>query len=171
MRYVPILRERVLAVDPHCGGFGFALLEDEPFQLVDWGLCSCRRADPRSCLHAIERLICRYHPTLLVLEDWHSSAENRREALESFIEGIAEVFVNGIAIHCYPRSAVRETFAATGALTKYQIAQVIARHFSELEPRLPRPRQAWETEDRRMSLFGAVSLAITHFDGHRMVTW
>jgi Holliday junction resolvasome RuvABC endonuclease subunit len=162
MRYEPLLHQRVLAVDPHRGGFGFAVLEDEPFQLVDWGTCSCHRTEHGSCLLSIERLIAQYQPTLFVLEDWKSSLEYRRVALEDFVERISGIFSNGIAVRCYSRAAVREAFASTGALSKYQIAQVIAARFPELEPRLPRPRKAWEGEDRRMSIFDAASFAITH---------
>ena len=63
--------------------------------------------------------------------------------------------------HChFSRAEVRTGF---GLATKRQIAEAIAREFPELEPRLPPVRKIWMSEDRRMSIFDAVSLAITFF--------
>lgn len=161
MKYEFLKRERALALDPTRGGFGFVVLEDEPLQLLDWGVAMCRRHG--SCLDAVERLITSYKPTVLVIEDWTAAGSLRRPVLEDFVARVAGIFVNGVAIRSYSRLLIRDAFAPVGALTKYQIAQVLAARFPEIAPRLPKPRQVWEAEDPRMSIFDAASLALAHF--------
>ena len=58
---------------------------------------------------------------------------------------------------------IRQAFSETGAVTKHEIAQVLAKDFPELAPRLPPVRRIWMTEDCRMAIFDAASLALTFF--------
>ncbi len=52
---------------------------------------------------------------------------------------------------------------ASGSVDRYEIAKTIARWLYAFEPMLPRPRKIWKSDDRRMSMFDAASLALTHF--------
>jgi hypothetical protein len=58
---------------------------------------------------------------------------------------------------------VRQLFAADGAVTKFQIAKIIAEEILELAPRLPGERKIWLPEHANMSIFDAASLALTYF--------
>jgi hypothetical protein len=66
----------------------------------------------------------------------------------------------GTSTASFSRAAVRACF---GLGTKRQIAEAIAREFPELGPRLPPVRKIWMSEDRRMGIFDAVSLAVSFF--------
>jgi len=161
--YHPIETERILAVDPLPRGFAFAVLEEDPFRLVDWGVATTPRKEPLGMLASLDRVIRRYDPSVLVTEEPQSARLLRRAALSAFLESAAEIVLAGsFPIATYSRRAIREAFAPMGARTKLEIARVIAERFPELRSRLPRPRRIWESEDARMSVFDAVSLAITH---------
>lgn len=162
MNYEPIPTTRVLALDPFTKGFGFVVLEDEPLQLVDWGVASCRRADS-SCLDSVQRLIARYDPTVLAIEDWKTAAPLRRAALEHFINRIGEALVTTtLPVATYSRPEIRRVLASERVLTKHDLAVVLTARFPELAPKLPRHRRIWESEDSRMAIFDALALSITH---------
>jgi len=59
---------RVLAIDPHPRGFGYAVFEG-PATLVDWGTKDIRRDKERVALHKIGELVRQYLPTVIVVED------------------------------------------------------------------------------------------------------
>ncbi len=161
--YEPLPSERVLAIDPIPRGFGFVVLEEEPLQLVDWGVVSCRKRRGSRCELVLDRMLRRYEPTVLVFEDPSDARELRQEALTAFMLSIAEILANSaVPVRLYSRGEIRESFASAGALTKEAIAQVLARRFPELVPHVPPPRKIWESEDSRMSIFDALSLAATH---------
>lgn len=161
--YEPILRERVLAIDPVSRGFGFVVLEGDPLQLVDWGVCHCARATRDECLQVLRRMLARYQPTAIVIEDAREARSLRAFSLEAFVASVADALVDGpVPLRTYSRNAVREAFRSAGASTKEEIAGVLAARFPELAPRRPRPRRVWESEDARMSIFDALSFAMTH---------
>lgn len=163
MKYEYLKAERILAIDPMPQGFGYVVLEAEPFQLVDWGTSCCKRRNHGSCLGAIENLIGRNSPTALVIEDTSGASPARQLATSEFILKIEEIFAASVVpVRTYTSSQVRQTFARGGAITKQQIAEFLAMRFTELVPRLPRPRQIYDAEDARMNIFDALALAITH---------
>ena len=158
---------RVLAIDPHPRGFGYAVFEG-PLCLVDWGTKDVRRDKERVALEKIGELVRRYQPTLIVVEDCAHRKSRRnarvRQLTQRILVAARESAVEGRAVPC---AAVYRTFAGTGAGTKYGIATALVRAFPELMVRLPPPRKPWETEDSRMSIFDAVALGLTYFRGLR----
>lgn len=163
MNYEPITTERVLALDPTPRGFGFVVLENQPFQLVDWGVATCKRGRNSNCLSRVERLVGRHKPSVLVLEDWREAKGLRRGALEDFIESIADILVDGsVEVRTHSRSAVQRLFAEAGAMSKEDIAKLIAGKFPELLPRVPPRRKIWMSEDYNQAVFDAAALAVAH---------
>ncbi|MCP5060463.1 MAG: hypothetical protein GY937_27510 [bacterium] len=63
----------------------------------------------------------------------------------------------------YSQRDVRACFSKYGAKTKEEIAAVIARELRELAPKLPGKRKPWKSEDERLWIFDAASLALTFF--------
>lgn len=165
MTYETLHPIRILALDPTPQGFGFVVLEADPLLLVDWGVATARRGSDTS-LRAVLRLISRYTPTTLVIEDWTAAAPARRPALEDFMNGIADLIVNAVVhVTTYSRHEVRRAFAEARAYSKQDIALILAGRFPELAPRVPRQRKIWESEDRRMAIFDALGLAVVHLYG------
>ncbi len=163
VRYVPVPEVRVLAVDPVSRGYGFVVLEDSPLMLVDWGVRTCTRKSSAHCELSLKTLIARYEPTALVIEDVAEARALRRASLRSFTDGIIDL-VDGLALplYSYSRAKVRTAFGGGGAVTKDGIARLLAEQFPELVARVPKARLPWQSEDTRMSIFDALSLAMTH---------
>jgi len=160
MRYQEL---RVLAVDPHPRGFGYAVFEG-PARLVDWGTKDTRTEKERATLYKLEELVTLFRPAVIVVENCDHPKSRRNARVSRLIERIllaAHAF--GVHGRTLPIATVYKTFAGTGAGTKYAIATALVRVFPELMVRLPRKRKPWQTEDSRMSIFDAVALGLTYF--------
>jgi Holliday junction resolvasome RuvABC endonuclease subunit len=165
LTYEALERDRLLAVDPVAKGFGFVVLEVGPLRLVDWGVRHCGRRAPEARARAIARLLQRYEPTTLILEDAREVGSLRAIALEDFVADIGETLLaSPVSVHTYTRSEIRRAFRRAGAVTKEQIAHTLVAKFPELSPHEPRRRQIWEGEDSRMTVFDALSLVAAHLD-------
>ena len=64
------------------------------------------------------------------------------------------------------RSKKSDSVHKSSVLNKHRIATDIAKRFPALIPRLPTKRKNYEKEDYRMSMFDAVSFAITFFESN-----
>jgi len=135
---------RVLAIDPTTRGFAYVVFEGPDF-LLEWGSSQARAGEKNAkCMARIRELVARYDPEVIVLENYEGPGSNRR-----------------------PRVRALRAFAAYGGTTKRSIAVELAKCYPELSPRLPDERKCYESEDERMNLFDAASLALTYFERHR----
>jgi hypothetical protein len=152
--------ERVLAIDPGSGGFGFAVLEG-PDRLVDWGVAGTTCPNDRELLGRAVQLIDRYRPDVFVVEDCSAPSSRRRQRACRLIRAMAQAATERkLSVRRFSRDDVRRAFRRDGALpTKHRIAVAIVDLFPELVLRLPPLRRPWMSEDYRMSIFDAVALA------------
>ena len=156
-------RSIVLGVKPSYRGFGWAGFE-APFSLCDWGIEEQRRPTLAGSLAALEKLIARLMPEVLLLEAFEGPAAKRSAPTERLSRAMAQLAAErGVTVEVYTRGDVRACFAPVGARSRDQIAAAVARHLPVLRHRLPKPRKPWEGEDRRMALFSAAALALTHY--------
>jgi hypothetical protein len=148
-----------LSLDPTSEGFCFVVLAGSE-TLLDWGCREVMKSRPEEWRRKIAKFIGRYNPDLIVLERMEPS---RRGPWARRFAADVGVFARdlGIAVGEISRREVQEEFSESGR-TKYEIAVAIARLFPELEPRLPRKRKPWMSEDDRMSIFDALAFALTH---------
>lgn len=157
-------RDLVLALYPFTRGIGFTLFES-PLSLVDWGMNDIRGKQKNAlALDAAKQLIERLQPDILVLQDFsalHRPRTERIRRLQRLIEGHA--LSQAIEVHKVSRGEIHDCFQRTGARTRYEIAQAIASQVHALGHRLPPVRKIWKSEDSRMSLFDAASLALTFY--------
>ena len=158
---------RILAIDPTTRGFGFAVMEGSDY-LIDWGVKEGRDNNKDAhCLNNISELIDRYMPDAIVVEDFNGMGSKRCHRIQILIKKIIELAdAKNIKTHSFSRSKIRNVFDLHGAGTKYGIAQAIAGDFPELASRLPPPRKCYMSEDSRMSIFDAMSLAVSYFYYH-----
>jgi len=153
--------ERVLAIDPSTRGVGFAVMEG-PERLVDWGIKGVKSDKNRESLEHITRLIKRYHPDVIVIENHQHKSARRRVRVRQLLNAIVLfASIGEVRVRKVSRAAIKNAFMKVGAATKHQIATEIARRFPELTPRLPPVRKPWMSEDNRMSIFDSVALALT----------
>jgi len=140
---------------------GYAVLEGRD-NLVDWGLKTTRRADNQKASRAIESLLEWFRPDVLALEDWNATDSHRCLRVEALLDQIASAKHKHIQVRLVTRSELRAIGPQSQTNTKYGRACLIADHFPELRPFLPRIRKPWMPEDDRMAIFDAVGFALAY---------
>lgn len=157
----------ILAVYPSSKGVAFVLFEgpDSPF---DWGVKEIKgTAKNRTTVEAVECIIARYQPDVLVIEETRERGARRTVRIRRLYRSLTHLaHTHVIEVASYPKRVVRATFARVGASTKYEIAQAIARSIPAFSIRLPRVRKPWMSQDSRQSLFDAAALGITYYAEH-----
>jgi hypothetical protein len=153
---------RVLAVDPFSRGVGFAVLEG-PASLIDWGIRTTGRADNAKASLVIDRLIDRYRPDVLALEDWDSAGSRRCGRVQTLLDRIAAAEGKRVLVRLITRMQIRTIAPLPLTSTKQGRAQFLADRFPELQPFLPPVRKPWMPEDDRMAIFDALSFAVACF--------
>lgn len=152
----------VLSIYPSSAGLGYAVFEGAS-TLIDWGEKRYKHNRNEQCLLAAASYLNLYRPAVLILENYKGAGSRRTSRIETLISSLAVLGTEqGVPVRLYSRAAIRETFAESGR-KKHVIARAIAARFPELEPSLPPRRKLWTSEDRRMAIFDAVALALTHF--------
>lgn len=162
-----IPEQLILAVYPSSKGVAFVLFEgpDSPF---DWGIKEIKGTiKNQTTVEAIERIIDRYQPDVLVIEETRERGSRRTVRIRRLYRSLMHLaHAQVIDVVAYPKRVVRNTFAQVGASTKYEIAQAIARTIPAFSIRLPRVRKPWMSQDSRQSLFDAAALGITYYAQH-----
>jgi hypothetical protein len=159
MKYVPIHSQRILAIDPTTEGLAYAVLEDQPLQLIDWGIKNCGRKKA-AALRSAAAMIERYRPDVLVMEDCGADGSRRHHRVQNIIQNIIELASQKrVQAHTFSREDICRAFA--GTKTKAEIAAAVTGIFPELAPRLPRRREIYFGEDYRMAIFDVVALGVT----------
>jgi len=158
MRYKSLTR--VLALDLHPRRFGYVVVEG-PEKLLDWGVRSHRRKG-----NSADGLIRRRLGPLLAL--WRPSVVVLREPLRTRTPNPpTNRFLKQIIMAAKNQRArvqiLKKRPTDRGEkLTKYQRAQAVIERFPVLTRKLPPKRKPWESEDYRMSMFAAVTLAMAY---------
>jgi hypothetical protein len=154
----------VLAVYPFSRGFAFVFFEgpDSPFE---WGVKEIKEKHKNGkTLEEIRKLIDRYRPEVLVIEettDGKSRRTSRIRKLYRMLVHFAEA--EYLELHRCSKKEVKACFASVGAGTKYEIAKAITTQIPAFAHRIPRFRKPWMSEDPRQSLFDAAALGLTYF--------
>lgn len=170
MRAAPIPRSLVLGIYPNVRGFGWVAFEG-PFALYDFGLVFVQADKNRRCLEHFERLLTRLEPEAVVLEAFPENVRRTARIVTLQRAFVASALSRGIETAMHPHGEVQAMFSPVGARSRQEIALAVARQVPGLGHRLPRKRRAWHCEDRRMALFNAAALVITHFqlDANRLL--
>jgi hypothetical protein len=166
MKTISADRRRVLALDVRPQRAGYAAFEG-PNLLLDVGL-TLLKTRPDTKRH-LTFLIEIYRPDVIVTrKPQHGSRRDHPKT--RFTLGSAQCLAerSSITIVQLRESQLREYFGKFGAYTKHQIASFVAHKFPELAHRLPPPRRLWQSERARMSIFDAVSCAVTYFSATHM---
>lgn len=157
---------RVLAIDLASRGFGFVVLEGSD-RLVDWGTRDIRNEKRSGTVRKVREIIEMYAPDVVILEDCGAPESRRRSRIGNLAGAVASVINKmGIRVRIISAARVRRTSALAGTATKHEIATRLAERYSELVPMLPRKRKAWESEDARGRVFGALAMAISVANPH-----
>lgn len=154
----------MLAIYPSFYGFAFILFEG-PQSPFDWGTKAIvGRKKNADIVKAVAKLLERYQPECLVMEDFTDKKLGRVRRIKRLYRALSDMANSlQIDVRLYRRREIKRCFATVGATTKLEIAQAVARYIPAFRHRLPPVRQPWMSEDRRQSLFDAAALGITHY--------
>lgn len=152
----------VFALHATSRGFGYVVFEG-PFSPYDWGLVTAKGDKNVACLRKLEKLLDRHQPETLLLEE-PGSVANRSDRIARLYKAATALSAGRtIDVAVYRLQDIKACFASVGARTRHEVAEAIARQIPAFDHKLPRPRKPWESESRRMALFCAAALVLTHF--------
>jgi Holliday junction resolvasome RuvABC endonuclease subunit len=154
----------VLAVYPNTRGFAFVLFEGH-LSPIDWGVKEMRgRRKHSRCVASIDKILDRYEPDILVLQDTSPTGTRRARRVTNLNAAVATLASGrAIPVYAYSREVVRSAFEDIGLPNKHSMAELIAKHIPAFERYVPPPRKPWMSEDARMGLFDAAALALVFF--------
>ena len=154
---------RTLAIHPTSRGLGWVAFKG-PFAPYDWGTTCPKKDKNNKCLRSVEALIARFVPDTLVLEAFERRNSARGDRIARLCRAIQSLAADrGVEVAVYTRGDVRACFAAVGARSREEIAEAVVRHVDALREWLPKRRRPWETEHRRLAVFSAAALVLTHY--------
>ena len=107
-------------------------------------------------------MIAHYQPGVLVLENASAKNSLRSPRIRRLCRQISKLAAtHKVNIKLFSREQVMKAFFANGQGTKYALAEIVAKRFSdELSQTLPPKRKLGDSEDSRMSIFDAVAMAV-----------
>ena len=152
----------ILAIHATSRGFGYVVFEGvgAPY---DWGTVGARGDKNAMCLRKIEMMLDRFSPEILLLEEAKSVA-NRSPRITRLYTALASMAANrGVDVAIYTLGQIKACFAKVGAITRQDIAEAVGRHIDAFRHSMPKARMPWQAEDRRMAMFCAAALVLTHY--------
>lgn len=153
----------VLGWKPYTHGSAWVAF-DSPFSIYDFGQSEARGDKNARSLAALERLLDRLQPELLILEAFEGPGTRQSPRVKRLCRAaVALARDRGIDVTWLSRAEVQAGFAPIGAKTRHEIAAAVARSFDVLRELLPPKRRVWDTSHRRMALFDAASLVVAHY--------
>ena len=154
----------VLSIYPFTRGFAFVLFEgpESPF---DWGVKVVKEKHKNAkTLDEIKKIIDRYRPEVLVIEDTTDGESRRTSRIRKLYRMLVHLATAEYVDLCrFKKSQVKECFASVGASTKHEIAKAIATQIPAFAHRTPPFRRPWMSEDPRQSLFDAAALGLVFY--------
>lgn len=159
---LPVHKLSVVAIDPTPRGITYVFFENG--ELLDSGQ---RSTDPedRAILTTVDEILDGCAADVLVLEDPEIESSRRHPRMRHLLRAITtHVRKRGIPVVQIARQDVSAAWAAKGFTTKEARASAIAERLPGLAPFVPPPRKYPDSEDARVNLFDAASLALALFD-------
>ena len=154
----------VLSVYPTIRGYSYVLFT-APYSLQDWGSRHIKKdVGSAKSIESVNDMLARYRPDVLVLEDTAERGTKRTLRVKRIAKALGPTAANlSIEVAYVSRKSVRSAFAFFGAVSKQDIARVIAEKMDALALRMPKERSAWQAQDPRMALFDAASRGLTYY--------
>lgn len=156
--------KRALALQVTTRGFAYCLFES-PGQLIDFGIKHVKRGDKnKQSLLAIERLIVRFDPHVIVFEDVSEVGSKRLSRVRNLYRDIEKLADRAsIETYAYPWQIVFSVFKEGSPKTRHDLAVMIAGIVPAIARRLPPKRKPWLPMDARQALFDAAALGLAFY--------
>ena len=148
---------RYLGIEVTSTGFCFAVLEDTE-RFIGRGGREVHSTTTGIFINKLSRVIDRYRPDVLVLEDPAGSLKGKvvKKWLAWAEEYAHERKLKAVAVSKEDFRAYTSSYGSK----KQKMAMRLARLFPELADLVPPPRKTWESEQRRMGIFVALERAL-----------
>jgi RNase H-fold protein (predicted Holliday junction resolvase) len=162
MNQTPIKNTRILSVALSAKGLGYAVMEGQDV-FIAHGHKIVEEGDKNVKSFAwVEKLIARYQPGVLVLQDVAAKDSRRAPRIKSLHRQIVRLAAkHKLTVKLISGIQMRSVLLGNPKGTKQEMAELLARKFpDELASRLPPKRKPWKSEDTRMDIFDAVALAV-----------
>jgi hypothetical protein len=152
-----------LSIFPTARGMGWVAFNG-PFAVEGSGLFTVLHNKNGACLNEANRIMARFRPDTVVLEAFDAQRSKRAERIGQLCDSIAALTTDrGHEIAIFTRDHVRAAFASVRAVTRDEIAAAVAASVPAIAHRLPPKRKVGESEDKRLAMFNAAALVLTHF--------
>ena len=153
----------ICAIYPNANGFGYVYMESAR-KLIDFGIVQINPISNRKVLERIKKCFDYFRPTLVIALDPDGKSSRVGRRTRKLINKIIKYAESEkLPVDQFTRDQIRDVFESFGKTTKYKIAKFLLTEFTELEPKRPRERKLWMSEDRNMAIFDALSLGVTWF--------
>ena len=152
---------RILAVFLSTRGFGYAVLESDN-ALVDYGNKVFQEDKDTQSLIQIEKLLARYQPDALVLQDVNAAGTYRWPRIRKLHRKVVTLAgKRKLTVAMLSSVELRTMLLDDPKKTKHDLAEHLAKRFpDELGARIPPKRKLWTSEYASMDMFDAVALAM-----------
>ena len=135
------------------------MVVESPEKLLDWGVR--RKGTPADVLvrRRLKPLLELWRPTFIVIRGPRQIQPRQKSLRGRLLKGVVAEAKNYRA-----RVQILKERPTDRAekLTKYERAQAVVKLFPVLTQKLPPKRKCWESEDYRMSMFAAATLAMAY---------
>lgn len=151
---------RIAAVSLSGNGFGYAIMEGNT--LVEYrNKMFFADKNANSLIH-INKLLVRFHPDILVLNDVNAKGTYRAPRIKELHRKVVALAKRRkLKVAKISNVELRTLLLDNPKGTKHNMAERIAKQFpDELAARVPPKRKLWKSEANRMDIFDAVGLAV-----------
>lgn len=156
------VRSFALAITPVYRGLGYVVLDFDG-ELMDCGTTDTRRYNAQASIQRARDLLEKFAPKTLVLELIGAPSCRRKQRIRDLVAELAllaDELGHGLAF--YQRSDIWACLQLRDLSNKNDMAEAVALRLPATAPRLPKPRQIWESERHAMAMFVAAGLALAH---------
>lgn len=155
------MNDIILGLYPNTYGLGYVCVE-LPNNLLDYGIMKVRPTSNEEILKRSKKLMESLSPNIVVLRDSNALTVKEERIKEVVNEITEQAIEQGIIVHQYSRQQMKFVGEQFEVSNKYEMAEWLAKHFSDLADRIPRFTNWCEPEDRNMGIFDALTLVICY---------
>jgi len=157
------INKTILALFPNRWGIGYAIF-NTPKDLVDFGIGYVQPVNNKRSIARVKKYLDYFKPDIVLIRNIPSSSIKKCKRTNKLISAISKIVQSeGLSIHQYSRSQIKDVFQQFDVSSKFEISKKIIEWFPYLESRAIPKRKKWMTENSNMGVFDAISLGITHF--------
>jgi hypothetical protein len=153
----------ILALYPNAMGVCYSVF-DSPKDLVDYGIGYVRPVNSKKSILKVQEYLEFYKPDIVLVRELTKPNSKNNKRNKKLIDLICKkAKEQGLEVHHYNRSQIKDVFKEFKAISKYQISKKIMEWFPELEILELPIRKRWMSENHNTGVFDAISLAVCYF--------